>query len=104
MPGYYIDKYEDVQFESAAFKVTSNGKSTDQQIEGHTIRISYYIKEGTPATSMLQVVRNYQNAARAVGGQVLDDTPGGNWYNSTMRLNKDGKEVWILLDAAIATC
>jgi OOP family OmpA-OmpF porin len=99
MPGYYIDEYSDVQFGSAMFKVTKNENSTDHQIEGHMIKITYRIKEGTPATSMLQVIRNYQNAARTAGGEVLDDTKGANWYNSTLRLAKAGKETWILVEA-----
>jgi len=99
MPGYYIDEYKDTQFDAATFKVTTNGNSTDQQIEGHMINITYRIKEHVPETSMLQVIRNYQNAARTAGGQVLDDTKGGNWYNTTLRLAKTGKEVWILVEA-----
>ena len=99
MPGYYIDVYADVQFDSAAFAVTKAGQTKDEQVEGRTFKIHYYIKEGAPATSMLQVVRNYQNAARAAGGQVLNDTRGGNWYNTTLRLKKDGKEVWVLIEA-----
>ena len=99
MPGYYIDDYKDIQFDSATFKVTANGKSTDQQIEGHMINITYRIKEHVPETSMLQVIRNYQNATRTAGGQVVDDTKGGNWYNTTLRLAKPGMEVWILIEA-----
>jgi outer membrane protein OmpA-like peptidoglycan-associated protein len=99
LPGYYIDEFKDVQFDSATFQVTQNGKQSDQQIEGHTIKIHYFIKQNVPETSMLQVIRNYQNAARSTGGQVLDDAKGSNWYNTTLRLTKDGKEVWILVEA-----
>jgi outer membrane protein OmpA-like peptidoglycan-associated protein len=99
MPGYYIYEYKDVQFDSATFAVTKGGQKTEQNIEGHLIKIQYLIKENVPATSMLQVVRNYQNAARSIGGQVLDDTRGGNWYNTTLRLTKGGKEVWMLVEA-----
>ncbi len=99
MPGYYIDEYADVQFDSATFKVTAAGNSTDKAIEGHMIKITYRIKENTPATSMLQVIRNYENAARSAGGEVMDDTKGGNWYNATLRLTKGGKETWILVEA-----
>jgi outer membrane protein OmpA-like peptidoglycan-associated protein len=99
MPGYYIDEFKDAQFESATFQVTTNGKQSDQQIEGHTIKIHYLIKQNVPETSMLQVIRNYQNAARSAGGQVLDDSKGDNWYNTTLRLAKGGKEVWILVEA-----
>ena len=99
MPGYYIDEYKESQFDAATFKVTTNGNSTDQQIEGHLIKITYRIKDNVPETSMLQVIRNYQNAARSVRGQVLDDTKGDNWWNTTLRLNKPGMETWILLEA-----
>jgi OmpA-OmpF porin, OOP family len=39
----------------------------------------------------LQIHRNYQNAARTTGGQVLIDENG----YTTIRLNKDGKELWM---------
>jgi len=99
MPGYYIDEYKEAQFDSATFQVTQGGKQSDQEIEGHTIKIHYFIKENVPETSMLQVIRNYQNATRSAGGQVLDDSKGSNWYNTTLRLARGGKEVWILVEA-----
>ncbi len=99
MPGYYIYQYEEKQFDSANFQVAVAGEKKDEPVEGHLIKIHYFQKEGSPATSMLQVIRNYQNAARAVGGQVMDDSKGGNWYNTTLRLKKEGKEVWILIEA-----
>jgi outer membrane protein OmpA-like peptidoglycan-associated protein len=99
MPGYYIDQYNEAQFDSATFQVTKDGKQSNQDIEGRTIKIHYFIKEKVPPTSMLQVIRNYQNAARSAGGQVLDDSKGGNWYNTTLRLARGGKEVWILVEA-----
>ena len=54
---------------------------------------------GTPATSMLQVVRNYQNAVRTAGGKVVDDQPGGNWRSTTLKVNRNNIEVWIYLFA-----
>jgi outer membrane protein OmpA-like peptidoglycan-associated protein len=99
MPGFFIDGYSDVQFDSATFTVTLNGKKTRQAIEGRTIKIPYYRKRDTPGVSDLQIIRNLQNAARAAGGQVMDDSPYGNGYNTTLRLTKDGKEVWVLIEA-----
>jgi OOP family OmpA-OmpF porin len=99
MPNFYIYQYNDSQFDSVKFPVTQSGKKTEQTIEGHTIKIQYVQKENTPATSTLQIVRNLQNAARAAGGQVMDDSRGDNWYNTTLRLNKNGKEVWVLIEA-----
>jgi outer membrane protein OmpA-like peptidoglycan-associated protein len=28
----------------------------------------------------------------------MDDSPGTGWYNTTLRLAKDGKEVWVLIE------
>jgi hypothetical protein len=80
MPGLYVDAYSDIQFDSATFLVDQNGKKTNQTIEGRTIKIHYYQKRDTPATSMLQIIRNLQNAARAAGGEVMDNSEGRNWY------------------------
>jgi outer membrane protein OmpA-like peptidoglycan-associated protein len=99
MPGFFIVNYSDMQFDSVTFTVTQNGKKTNQAVEGHTIKINYEQKQNAPEVSMLQIIRNLQNAARAAGGQVLDDSPGGNWYNTTLRLAKNGKEVWVLIES-----
>jgi OOP family OmpA-OmpF porin len=99
MPEFYIGDYSDTQFDSVTFTVTQNGKKTDQAIEGRTIKIHYYQKQNAPEVSMLQIIRNLQNAARAAGGQVVDDSRGSNWYNTTLRLTKNGKEVWVLIES-----
>ena len=99
MPGFFIVNYSDTQFDSVTFTVTQNGKKTNQAIEGHTIKIDYEQKQNAPAVSMLQIIRNLQNAARAAGGQVVDDSPGGNWYNTTLRLTKNGTEMWVLIES-----
>ena len=43
--------------------VTQNGKCTELQVEGHAIKIEYRHIDNTPASSMLQIIRNLQNAA-----------------------------------------
>lgn len=99
VPGYYIDDYSTVPFDSVTFQVTKDGQKSEQQVAGHVIKIHYSIKQDTPATSMLQVIRNYQYAAESAGGEVLDDSKGDNWYNTTLRLTRGGKEIWILVAA-----
>jgi OOP family OmpA-OmpF porin len=99
MPSFYIDIYKDVQFESATFSVTKGGQRVQQAVEGHWYQIGYYLKNGAPQTSALQIIRNHQNAVKAIGGQVLDDEKGGNYYNTTLRFSKEGKEVWVLVEA-----
>ena len=99
MPNFYIYDYSDTQFDSVNFAVSDKGKKTERAVEGRTVKIQYVQKENTPAVSMLQIIRNVQNAARAAGGHVLDDSRGDNWYNTTLCLTREGKEVWVLIEA-----
>jgi OmpA-OmpF porin, OOP family len=98
MPSMYIYSYRDIQFDSAVFRVTQNGKKTDQTIEGRKVVIDYEPKKGTAAVSKLQIIRNLQDAVRSAGGQVIDDSPGTGWYNTTLRFTKGNKEVWVLIE------
>ena len=98
MPGMYIYGYSDMQFDSAVFRVTQNGKKTDQTIEGRKVVIDYEPQKGTAPISKLQIIRNLQNAVRTAGGQVIDDSPGTGWYNTTLRFAKGSKEVWVQIE------
>jgi OmpA-OmpF porin, OOP family len=93
MPGYYIDSYDESKFDSFEFTVTQGGKTTKQAVEGHLYNIKYQRKKDTQQVSALQVRRNYQNAARASGGQVLHDD-GGQGQRTTIRIAKGGSEIW----------
>jgi outer membrane protein OmpA-like peptidoglycan-associated protein len=99
MPGYYIYEYTDRQFDSVSMPVKEGAQRKEVAVEGHVYKIHYFIKDGAPATSMLQVVRNYQNAVRVSGGQVVDDQVGGNWCSTTLRISKNHMQVWIYLYA-----
>ena len=98
MSGMFIYSYQDIQFDSSVFRVTQNGKKTDQTIEGRKVVIDYELKDGTTPVSDLQIIRNLQNAVHTAGGQVIDDTPGGGWYNTTLRFTKGNKEMWVLIE------
>ncbi len=91
MPGYYISFYEESPFDSFTFKVTENGQEKEQAVEGHRYRFRYDLKENATIPSQLQVVRNYENAARSAGGKVLFDSEEA----TTLRFAKSGKEVWV---------
>jgi outer membrane protein OmpA-like peptidoglycan-associated protein len=94
MPAYYIDGYEEMQFNSFEFTVTAGGKTTKQAVEGHWYHIKYQRKKDTQPVSAVQIRRNYQNAARAAGGQVLHDD-GGEGQRTTVRIAKGGSKVWV---------
>ncbi len=91
MPGYYIAEYQETPFDSFSFTVKEGREDKQQPVEGHRYDFTYRLKENAPMPSALQIVRNYQNAARAAGGQVLFDTS----ELTTIRLTRDGKEVWL---------
>lgn len=91
MPNHYIYNYIDHEFDKYDFPV---GTNKTLAVEGHFINITYYSKENTPSPSGLQIIRNYSNAIKKIGGKIVFEFEDGGWQNSTMKLVKDGKEVW----------
>lgn len=96
MPGYYIADYQESTFDSFAFTVMEGGKEKQQPVEGRRYDFTYRLMTNAPMPSALQIVRNYQNAARTAGGQVLFDTK----EVTTIRLTKGGKEVWLAVQTS----
>ncbi|MCX6585735.1 MAG: OmpA family protein [Acidobacteria bacterium] len=91
MPNYYVANYEESSFDSFKFRVTERGQQKEQAVEGRRVSIRYNLTENAPMPSQLQVLRNYQSAARAAGGQVVFD----DGENTTLHLSKGGSETWI---------
>jgi OmpA-OmpF porin, OOP family len=98
MPGYYISEYQDTPFDSYTFKVAKGTEWVDQTVEGHKIEFRYERPDSVPAPSQLQVIRNYQNAVRKIGGQALYESADHD--QTTLRFTKDGKEVWFEISPA----
>jgi len=66
-------------------------------VEGQLTRIRYFHNDASSQPSALQVIRNYQNAVKSIGGKVVYErlprpSDGGE---TTLMLNPQGKEVWI---------
>ena len=99
---YYIDDYKELRFDSFTFRVMENGREKKQDVEGHHYYFGYrYNSQRDPSKgampSALEVIRNYQNAVRAVGGKVLfEEGAGGDRY-TTVQFAKGDKEVWMAL-------
>jgi OOP family OmpA-OmpF porin len=92
MPGYYIDSYQVEEF--AGFDPTViGGKSVHW--EGKKYSISYYRNEGATAVSMLQIVRNYQNALKSAGATIL----GSDERRLAAELRKGGAMTGVYLEA-----
>ncbi|MGD1101840.1 MAG: OmpA family protein [Terriglobia bacterium] len=99
MPNTYIRDYKYSDFDSFSFTVTENNREKQQAVEGKLYYIGYKIKEGTARGSALQTIRNYQNAARSAGGQILYEYTAGINRRTTLRLRKGSAEVWIYINA-----
>ena len=92
MANFYIVGYEYKEFDQADFK---NDKGEDIKIEGHKYNIEYDIKEDMKAPSELQILKNYENAIKEIGGSTVYEVPGEAW----LKVEKGGKITWIYVYA-----
>ena len=89
LPDYWIQSCTLKQFDAYGFMV---GKGKPVQVEGQYTNIRYQPPAGlTTKPSTLQVLRNVENAVKQVGGTVVATDSS----KETLRLAKDGKELWI---------
>jgi len=94
MPGYFIFACKEQQFDAMKFKVGESKRPREESVEGRWIQIIYnFDKSKGSAPSGLQVVRNYQNAIKQVGGEVLWESN----RETTLKLVKKGTEFWSLV-------
>jgi OmpA-OmpF porin, OOP family len=91
MPNFHIYRCDDLQFDRYEFMV-SDGKK--QAVEGHYFFVNYYLNENAQAPGGLQIVRNYTNAIKKIGGKIIYEYEDGGIQNSIVMLVKDKKEIW----------
>jgi outer membrane protein OmpA-like peptidoglycan-associated protein len=101
MPNTFLQTYNHLKYDAFKFPVaTVHNQYQYQSVEGERYFIRYKVKEGGERTSPLQEIRNYENAARTAGGQVVwDFINGSNEGEATLKLHKSGSEVWIYVNA-----
>lgn len=101
-PDSYIAEYEK-NFDSAEFPVGSAAAARRQRVEGDTTRIHYFHRDAARQPSALQVIRNYQNALKAIGGEVLYERlpREGDGGETTLRVASGGKQVWVRVEPGI---
>jgi OmpA-OmpF porin, OOP family len=97
MPNFHIYRCEDIQFDKFEFQV---GSGKTQSVEGHSLYVNYYLNENAQAPSGLQIVRNYTNAIRKLGGQLIYEYEDGGVQYVTLKLAKNGQEVWAKVSGA----
>lgn len=91
MPNFYIYAYSEHEFDEA--EVYVEGKSVN--VEGRKYDIQYVLNDGIPEPSRLQVMRNYENALKQLGGVFVYRTSD----HFHCKLERQGKRIWILLNA-----
>lgn len=96
MPGFHIYNYEELQFNKYEFPVAANKM---QPVEGHHIYLDYYANDNIQLPSALQIARNYSNAIKKIGGQIVYEYDDGGNQNTVLKLVKDGTETWAHINA-----
>jgi outer membrane protein OmpA-like peptidoglycan-associated protein len=96
MPHYFLadeGSFVDTPFDGVDFPV----KSGTQRVEGHHTKYSYsFDTSAGPNPGFLQIIRNYQAAARKIGGEVLSDDGA---RRTALRVSKNGTETWVAVEA-----
>jgi OOP family OmpA-OmpF porin len=102
-PASHITEYEK-NYNAVEFAVGSQGGAPQRKsIEGDTTRIRYFHNNADKQPSPLQLIRNYQNAIKGIGGEVVyerlpRDADGGE---TTLKATTGGKEVWVRIEPDI---
>ncbi len=71
-------------------------------VEGHYWKIDYWLKDGAPPRTPLQIARNYWNLVAAKGGTKLQERldPDGIVLTATMPGQKGSGTVWLQVHVA----
>jgi outer membrane protein OmpA-like peptidoglycan-associated protein len=89
MPDSWIHNCTEKEFDSFQFLV---GEGKKIAVEGRLWKLSYYPQATAQSKpSELQILRNFENAAKKVGGTVVFATKN----RETLKILKDGKEIWV---------
>lgn len=121
MPNYYLANCERVEFGSMEFPVGIPDVNNDNLIKSETIEgkimvFNYNLMDDKTPASGLQIMRNFQNAAKTNGGVIKGEyqgwCKGGYKYGSineglipfgngctnwgqTIKFSKENKEIWV---------
>jgi OOP family OmpA-OmpF porin len=90
VPGHWIHHCVETEFTLRNIPV-AQGKTVP--VEGRVWHIVYNLSQDTPKVSEIQILRNYQNAIRSLGGSEVSSDKG----RTTFRLGSGGHEYWVEL-------
>jgi outer membrane protein OmpA-like peptidoglycan-associated protein len=92
MPGYSISNYQQQAFSTYSFRT-----KPPRAVEGKYTRIHYYLLDTQAQPGGLAIRRNYENAVKSIGGEVVFSDSNV----SVMKANHKGAEVWVEVQAGI---
>ncbi len=96
-PNSYIAEYRQA-YDALEFPVAKSGGSAEKKrLEGDVTVIRYFYDSPETQASPLQLMRNYQNAIKAIGGEVVyERLPSeGDGGETVMKVDANGKSYWV---------
>ncbi|RLB42844.1 MAG: hypothetical protein DRH12_04590 [Deltaproteobacteria bacterium] len=93
LPNYYLSECREKEFDKVDF-VDEDGNEIE--VEGKVHTADYWIKDGFKARSNLQILRNFQNAIKKIGGKVVKEGKSETY----LKLRKAGKAYWVIVDTS----
>lgn len=95
VPGHWIHHCEETEFDLRNIPA-AKGKTVP--VEGRVWHIVYNLNNGTPKVSEVQILRNYQNAIKSLGGTEVYSDKG----RTSFRLKSGGRDTWVELWTSFA--
>lgn len=102
-PNSHITEYEKA-FNAVEMAVGKKGsEAVRKAIEGDATIIHYFHNNADKQPSALQLIRNYQNAIKSIGGEVVYERlpREGDGGETTLKVSTGGKEVWVRVEPGI---
>lgn len=96
-PDSFVTEYSK-NYNATEFQVGAKGAPPKvETVEGDTTSLMYFYDSTDKQPSPLQLIRNYQNAVKAIGGTVLYERMplDGDAGETTLKVTTGGKDVWI---------
>ena len=96
----FTKNYNTVEF---AVGTGADGQPRRQAVEGNATVLTYFHKDPQKQPSALELIRNYQNAIKSIGGEVVYERlpKDGDGGETTLKATTGGKEVWVLVEPGI---
>ncbi|MBL8517945.1 MAG: OmpA family protein [Betaproteobacteria bacterium] len=102
-PDSHITEYEK-NFNAVEMAVGKKGKEPlRKSVEGDATILLYFHNSADKQPSALQVIRNYQNAIKSIGGEVVYERlpRDGDGGETTLKVTTGGKDVWVRVEPGI---